>query len=267
MPATLALPTALSSARRGGSLADEQPSALMRLGPATPLEFIADYLTVRDSAGWMAASDLVSGDRLDALFEMPRRLWQAPPHAAAVLAWKIYTYRLAQPLATAWTLAREIPLLSAGNVLVQIFPRAPYVTVGLRRPTSAVLSTSCMTRSHDAIIISDEAGLLSFLRQTLLGQHLIPLMERTKVMRRISAPILRGQVAAGLAYAFADMSATPGPDTALVSRALGLDGLAGVSDDGKTWRTTCCRALGTPAMPVCRDCPAHTREGMRARSA
>ena len=74
--------------------------------------------------------------------EMPQRLWDAPSHAAVVLAWKIYTYRLAQPLATAWAYAREIPLLSADNVLLQIPPGAPYITLGLRRGTSATTASS-----------------------------------------------------------------------------------------------------------------------------
>ena len=260
MPAAPALPAAVSS----GSLEDDQPLARTRSTQATPLEFIADYLSTDDSAGWTAASDLVSGKRLDVLFDMPRQQWNAPAHAAAVLAWKTYTYRLAQPLATAWTLAREIPLLSADNVLVKILPEAPYITVGLRRSTSAVLPTSCATRSHDAIVVPDEPGLLTFLRHTLIEEHLRPLLERTMLERRVGARILWGQAAAGLAYAFYNISATPAQDTAQLTEALGLAGLAGVCDDGNIWRTTCCRALNSPDLSACRDCPARTREGLRA---
>jgi hypothetical protein len=260
MPAALALPAAAA----GGSLADEQPLACTRSGQVPPLEFIADYLTADDPADWTAASDLVSGERLDALFDMPRRQWNAPAPAAAVLAWKTYTYRLAQPLATAWTLAREIPLLSEDNVLVKILTEAPYVTLGLRRSTSAVLPTSCTTRSHDAIVIPDEPGLLTFLRDTLIDQHLSPLLERTMLVRRVGARILWGQAAAGLAYAFSNISATPAQDTALLTEALGLAGLAGVSDDGNVWRTTCCRGLNAPGLSICRDCPARTRQRRRS---
>jgi hypothetical protein len=260
MPAVLARPSAVP----GGSLADEQPLATLPR-QATPLEFIASYLAAGGPAAWTAASDLVSGEQLGALVGLPQRLWDAPPHAAVVLAWKIYTYRLAQPVATAWTLAREVPLMSADNVLIRVQTEAPYITVGLRRSTSAVLPTDCAARSHDAIIVPDEAGLLSFLRQSLIDQHLAPLLASTVAVRRIGTRILWGQVAAGLAYAFADISATPGPDTALLAGALGLPGLAGVGRDGQTWRATCCRALNSPAMSVCRDCPARTRTGWQSR--
>jgi len=247
----------------GGSLADDQPADRVPPGPATPLEFVAGCLVAGDDAGWTPAGDLVRGE-LDALFGMPRRLWQAPGHAAAVLAWKIYAYRLAQPLAMAWTLAREVPLLSADNVLVKFHPGAPYLTAGLRRPTSAVLPTSRAARSHDAIIVPDEPGLLAFARQGLLCGHLEPLIERTRRAARIGAPILRGQVAAGIAYAFRDVCAAAGREVALVTAALGLGGLAGVTADG-TWRTTCCRALSAPGLSACADCPARTREGWRPR--
>jgi hypothetical protein len=221
--------------------------------------FAADRLAVRDPSGWIAATDLVSGDRLESLFAIPRRLWSAAPHAAAVLAWKTYTYRLAQPLALAWTHAREVPLLSADNVLIKLSPQRPYVTVGLRRSTSAVLATSPAVRSHDAIVAPDEAALLDFLRLTLMDQHLRPLLARTRLIRRIGARVLWGQVAAGLAYALSDVSATPGADAGVLNGALGLGELAGVDENDQVWRNTCCLAFSTPALSACRDCRLHER--------
>jgi hypothetical protein len=216
--------------------------------------FVADSLAVRDPAGWTSATELVDGDRLESLFAIPRRLWSAAPHAAAVLAWKTYTHRLAQPLALAWSDAREVPLLSADNVMLKLSSQPPYVTVGLRRSTSAVLSTSAAVRSHDAIVVPDEAGLLDFLRLTLMDQHLRPLLARTRLIRRVGARVLWGQVAAGVAYALRDVSATPGEDTASLTTALGLGGLAGVGADHQVWRNTCCLAFSTPTLSACRDC-------------
>jgi Ferric iron reductase FhuF-like transporter len=220
--------------------------------------FVADPLTVSEreaeAEGWIPAQDLVSGERLDDLFAMPQRLWRAPEHAAAVLAWKTYTYRLAQPLAAAWTLAREIPLSSADNVLVQVLPAAPYITVGLRRSTSAVLPTSPATRSHDAIVLPDEATQLAFLRSTLIDQHLRPLMECTRQTRRIGERVLWGQAAAAIAYAFADISATAALDTTRFTELLPVQGLAGVGEDDTVWRNTCCLAFASPALTACRDC-------------
>jgi ferric iron reductase protein FhuF len=227
--------------------------------------FVADRLAVRDPEAWIPATDLVSGDRLESLFAIPRRLWSAAPHAAAVLAWKTYTYRLAQPLALAWSTAREVPLLSADNVLVQISSQRPYVTVGLRRSTSAVLSTSSAVRSHDAIVAPDEAGLLDFLRLTLMEQHLRPLLARTRLIRRVGERVLWGQVAAGVAYALSDVSSTPGEDAMVLTEALGLRGLAGVGEDDQVWRNTCCLAFSTPSLDACRDCCMHERAGGRGK--
>jgi hypothetical protein len=219
-----------------------------------PPGFMAEPLVVEDPGGWIAAGDLVSGERLASLFELPQRLWGAPAYAAAVLAWKVYSYRLAQALATAWALAREIPLLSADNVLLQILPGAPYLILGLRRGTSAVLSTSPASRSHDAVVLPDESTQLAFFRNTLIDEHLRPLLERTRKVQCIGERELWGQAAAAIAYAFADISATAGQDTALFTDALPFPGLAGVGEDGRVWRNTCCQAFASPSLPTCRDC-------------
>lgn len=220
-----------------------------------PPRFIADPLVATaDEDGWIAAADLASGDQLESLLEMPQLLWDAPSHAAAVLAWKTYTYRLAQPLATAWALAREIPLLSADNVLVRILPQAPYIAMALRRATSAVLPTSPAARSHDAIVLPDEAAMLTFFRSTLIDQHLQPLLDRTTETRRVGARVLWGQAAAAIAYAFADISASAMQDTTLFTNALPVSGLAGVDGDEQVWRSTCCLAFASPGLTACRDC-------------
>jgi ferric iron reductase protein FhuF len=117
-----------------------------------------------------------------------------------------------------------------------------------------VLPTSEATRSHDAIVIPDEAGLLTFLRNTLVDQHLRPLLARTRAVRRVGPRVLWGQVAAGMAYALSDVSAAAARDTGVLTEALGLAGLAGVGDDDKVWRGTCCLAFSTPALSACEDC-------------
>ena len=262
-----ALPSRVDGPRHRSTLICLEVSAVQTapaLHPAPsdwtlPPRFIADPLVVEDEDGWIPAADLASGERLESLFEMPQRLWDAPSHAAAVLAWKTYTYRLAQPLATAWALAREIPLLSADNVLVRILPAAPYIAIGLRRATSAVLPTSPATRSHDAIVLPDESGMLAFFRSTLIDQHLQPLLERTKEARRVGERVLWGQAAAAIAYAFADISASAMQDTSLFTNALPVCGLAGVDGDEQVWRNTCCLAFASPSLSACRDCVTVTR--------
>jgi hypothetical protein len=222
--------------------------------------FAAEPFVVADPDGWIPATALVSGERLEELFELPERLWDAPSHAAAVLAWKTYTYQLAKPLATGWALAREIPLLSPDNLLVTVLPTAPYLAVGLRRPASAVLAANPASRLPDAIPMADEAALLDFFRDTLIERHLQPLLERTKEARKVGERSLWGQAAAAFAYAFADASAaTAMQDTALFTDALPVNGLAGVDDGEVVWRKTCCLAFASPSLTACHDCVTVTR--------
>jgi hypothetical protein len=236
---------------------DLDPTQLTQPHPAP--RFAADPFVVADPDGWIPAAALVSGERLEELFELPERLWDAPSHAAAVLAWKTYTYQLAKPLATGWASAREIPLLSADNLLVRVLPKAPYLAVGLRRPASAVLRTNPASRLPDAIPVADEAALLAFFSDTLVAQHLQPLLERTKEVRKVGERALWGQAAAAFAYAFADVSATAMQDAALFTDALPVHGLAGVDGDEGVWRTTCCLAFASPSLTACHDCVTVTR--------
>jgi hypothetical protein len=211
--------------------------------------------------GWIPATDLISGARLEELFEHPQRLFDMPPHAAVVLAWKRYTRGLAGPLAAAWTLAREVPLLSADNVLIWLIPVKPHVQIGLRRTTRAVLATSPAAGSADAIVLADDASQLAFIASTLIDQHLRPLFDRTMQTRRAGARTLWGQVAAGFAYGFRDASAAAGTsaiaaavDTARFAALLPVQDLAGVGPDGAVWRNTCCFSRTSPHLNACRNC-------------
>jgi ferric iron reductase protein FhuF len=212
---------------------------------------------------WIPATDLVSGERLDDLFALPERLWAAPAHAAVVLAWKAYTYRLIQPLAKAWTSARQVPVLSADNVRFRVQKSAPYVVVELR--------------CQDPVTFSDEQLQLAFLRDTLIDGHLKPLMERTKETRRISERVLWGQAATAIAYSFADHSPSAATDCNRFTDLLPLTGLAGIGEDDAVWQSTCCLAFASPGLTACRTCvtvarPRHhkgspsTRLALRARA-
>jgi Ferric iron reductase FhuF-like transporter len=234
-------------------------SALRTAPPHPTPRFAADPFVVADPDSWIPATALVSGERLEELFELPERLWDAPSHAAAVLAWKTYTYQLAKPLATGWASAREIPLLSPDNLLVRVLPKEPYLAVGLRRSASAVLPENPAGQLPGAILAEDEAALLAFFRDTLIEQHLQPLLERTKEIRKVGERSLWGQAAAAFAYAFADVSATAMQDAALFTDSLPVHGLAGVDDGEVVWRKTCCLAFASPSLTACSDCVTVTR--------
>jgi Ferric iron reductase FhuF-like transporter len=229
--------------------------------------------------GWFPATDLINGiASLEALFELPERLWAVSAHAAAALAWKKYTRRLAEPVAAAWTTAREIPLLSADNVLIRLVPAKPLVEIGLLRATRAVLPDSPAAGSRDAIVLPDEASLLAFLGSTLIDQHLRPLFDRTMRIRRVGARTLWGQVAAGFAAGFRDMAAdddsacaaaasAAAADTARFTALLPMRDLAGIGPDGTVWRNTCCFSRTSPSLNACRNCVTVVRRAERASSA
>ena len=195
---------------------------------------------------WIPAADLISGARLEELFALPEQLWAAPAHAAAVLAWKAYTYRLVQPLATAWSSTRQVPLLSADNVRFRVQPKAPYVLVELHSQAPSTLP--------------DEQSRLDFVRATLVDAHLRPLMERMKESRRISDRVLWGQAAAAIAYAFADVAPAATEDCARFTELLPVTGLAGIGEDDTVWQNTCCLSFSSPTLTACRNCVTAKRQ-------
>ena len=206
---------------------------------------------------WIPAGDLISGVRLEELFALPEQLWAAPAHAAAVLAWKAYTYRLVQPLVKAWTSTRQVPVLSADNVRFQVRTSPPYVMVEL-----------CC---EDPVMLADEQSRLDFVRETLIDRHLRPLVQRTKESRRISERVLWGQAATAIAYSFADHSPAPNAgapaaaatataDCARFTELLPIADLAGIGDDATVWQTTCCLAFASPGLTACRTCVTATRK-------
>lgn len=222
---------------------------------------MTNLLTRARPDDWIPAADLVSGARLEELFALPERLWSAPAHAAAVLAWKVYTYRLVEPLAEVWLGAADfgswqLPVLSAENVRVRVRATAPYFVVDLRDLGPAT--------------VVDERERLAFLRGTLVDGHLRPLMERIRDSRRISERVLWGQAAAAIAYAFADHCPGSGGVTSVVAAdmtgLLPVAGLAGIGEDNAVWQTTCCLAFASPGLTACRNCVTAARRGHRQRS-
>ena len=238
---------------------------------------VAESLTVEDADGWIPAADLISGASLETLFEFQERRWSVSPHAAVALAWKRYTRRLIEPLAVSWTTAREIPLLSADNVLIRLIPEKPHVEIRLLRPIRAALPHSLAARSYDSIVLPDEASLLAFVSSTLIDRNLRPLLDRTLQTRRAGARTLWGQVAAAFATGFRDAADTAvgataatcdaAADAARFTALLPMRDLAGIGSDGEVWRNTCCFSRTSPHLNACRNCVTVVRQAERASSA
>ncbi|WP_226362231.1 hypothetical protein [Pseudonocardia sp. ICBG1142] len=190
--------------------------------------------------------------------------WRAPPHVAAALAWKEYTYWLAVPVVLGWTVARRVPLLTPADVLVRHGGPGSLLTLSLRRSVRlAVLADDplLVTANSDRIRpAATEADLLAELSESFLGKHLDPFIRTLTGHTRIGVRPLRGSVSAGVAHAFV-RAAVPGTqpsDLATILSALGLDDLVrlrpGPGGTCTVERRTCCLAFTLPERRACRGC-------------
>jgi hypothetical protein len=232
-------------------------------GTSTELPGLAPDLLVTDPTGWTPSARL-AGDALPGLLDSARRRWRAQPHAAAALAWKSYTYWLALPAVLGWASARRVPMLDPADVLIRFTDHRPFLTVGLRRASVAVLPSDPLvaTCGPAARVVADEAELLDTLRATLLDAHLMPLLERIRSVVHIGQRTMLGSLASGVAYGLIRASdALPGStvDNAnTLLEALDVAELVslvpGASGDLTVQRHTCCLAFTLPEPKVCSGC-------------
>jgi len=233
-------------------------------GTSTELPGLAPDLLVHDATAWRPTSRLL-GDDLDILLDAAGRRWRAQPHAAAALAWKAYTYWLALPAVLGWASARRVPLLTGANVLMHFDDPRPLVTLGLRADIPvAVLPTDPLALSgHPQVrVVPDEDALLAEFRQSLLDEHVEPLLEAIHAKVRLGKRTLLGSLSSGVAYGvLRSADALPGRSAETIARllrALGVADLIELVPDrhGKldVQRKTCCLAFTLPQPKVCKGC-------------
>jgi hypothetical protein len=226
---------------------------------------LAPGLLVEDEQGWLPATALLDGDLLPELLAGAQRSWQATPHAAAALLWKAYTYWLALPAVLGWASARRVPLLRAPDVLVQVDARRSALTLGLRRSTTiAVLPSDPLAlRDHPEVrVLADEAALLGVLRESLLDEHLTPLLDAIHTQVRVGARTLLGSVASGVAYGILRAAdGLPGATVENVGTLLGaldledlIELVPGETGELTVQRKTCCLAFTLPQPRICKGC-------------
>jgi hypothetical protein len=187
--------------------------------------------------GWMPASALVTGARLDDLLVAAKQRWGASPHAAAALAWRSYTYWLALPVVLGWATARRVPLVAPEDVLVRVDGSRQLLTLGLRRvrlvvtaddpladapPAGAPLVADAPAGAPPAdhallghpladepsaapgepgvTVVRSEEQLLGVLRSTLRDHHLDPLLARIQTRVHLGTRTLLGSLASAVAY-------------------------------------------------------------------
>jgi hypothetical protein len=231
-------------------------------GADTPA--LAPGLIVPGQRGWTSTADL-AGPGLDALLESAGRRWNAQPHAAAALAWKTYTYWLALPAVLGWACARRVPLVTAGNVVMNFDNPDVMITLGVRPGTPiAVLPTDdlALCAHPDAVVVPDEQALLAEFRRALLDEHLTPLLDTLHTRVRLGKRPLLGSLASGIAYGVVrSADATPGSSAESIDLLLGSLGIRDLVDlvpahHGKldVRRKTCCLAFTLPTPKLCPGC-------------
>ncbi len=225
---------------------------------------LAPGLIVPDQAGWAPASDL-AGPALTPLLESAGRRWNAQPHAAAALAWKAYTYWLALPAVLGWASARRVPLVTASNIVTSFSNPATMITLGVRAgiPVAVLPNDPLALSGHpDAVVVPDEAALLTEFRRALLDEHLTPLLDALHTRVRLGRRPLLGSLASGIAYGILRSSdITPGASAESIDLLLGALGIRDLIDlvparNGKldVQRKTCCLAFTLPNAKLCPGC-------------
>lgn len=191
-------------------------------------------LVVTDRDGWTPASRYADGSALPELLDAATRHWSAPRHVAAALLWKQYTYWLLLPAVLGYALGR-VPLLTAGNVLVQPHKGGAFLRLGLA-----------------------EARVAPDLVPGVLDEHLTPMLGHLRELAHVGRRTLLGSVASAVCYALIrNRDAVPGDVNATAIElldALGVADLVDLTPDLRVRRRTCCLAFALPQPKICDGC-------------
>ncbi|MDQ4086140.1 MAG: hypothetical protein M3165_10015 [Actinomycetota bacterium] len=196
---------------------------------------------MRDVPRWQPATRFADARTVvgTGLLDRPARRWGAAPHTAAALGWKAYSWWLVNPVALAFAAGRPLPRLDLHNVEVALREERPYAEF-------RVLDRAPLPH----------ADVVERLRETLLQQHLAPVIEALTTATRIGRRTLWGSVAEAVAQPLLARGDAQGAERLL--HGLGLAHLVTV-DRGLVVRRTCCQAIAVPGLGVCDSCPVQSR--------
>lgn len=257
----------------------EHPSTLPRLTPLAAIESTLAAMRVRlgeaathalhpglivgPAEGWTPATRLVDGSQVDELIDVAKQRWGAHAPAAATLAWKSYTYWLSLPVVTGYATARRVPLLRPEDVLIDFHDRQPFLTIGLRRPSVAVLPSDPLAVVPGVTVVPDEQALLAALRESLLDAHLSPVLERIRSRVHLGRRTLLGSVASAVSYGIRLAQGHAGPESTIETTYAVLDALdlrdlveLSITESRQVHvaRRTCCLAFTLPQPKICSGC-------------
>jgi hypothetical protein len=211
--------------------------------------------------GWVPATALTRPEGLAILLKAASHRWNAPPHAAATLAWKSYSYWASLPVVLSWAAARRVPLATAQHTYALLHDEAPFLRIGVRDVPFAVLPDDPAAQLAGSVVVDSEAALLAILREVLLDEHLYPLLDALRSEVHVGRRTLLGSVASGISYGVirAGSAVRGGPEDVLAELlgSLELDDLVDVvpTPTGlSVQRKTCCLAFTLDTPKVCSGC-------------
>jgi hypothetical protein len=211
--------------------------------------------------GWVPATALTRPEGLAILLKAASHRWSAPPHAAATLAWKSYSYWAALPVILSWAAARRVPLITAKDTFALIHDEAPFLRIGVRDVPFAVLPGDPLAQLAGSAVVASEEELLGVLRSVLLDGHLDPLLDALRAEVHVGRRTLLGSVASGIAYgvirASSAVRGVPEDVLAELLAALDLDDLVDIvpTPTGlSVQRKTCCLAFTLDEPKICSGC-------------
>lgn len=197
-----------------------------------------------DGDGWCTVAELAAEpyERLGGLVAETERRWEAPPHVAAALWWKSFSYWTALPVTMGWALNRRVPMLTADTTAL----RTPEAEPGIEIGTSEL-----------RVATGDVGELGAAIAGTLIRDLHAPLIEALHALTRSGRRGLWGSVAEALAHPLVtfghDMLDDPGAAAETLLDSIGGP-VAGLVELPALRRRTCCLWVTLPGADVCPTC-------------
>ncbi|WP_067461051.1 (2Fe-2S)-binding protein [Actinomadura macra] len=194
--------------------------------------------------GWSTAAELATAphERLGVLIAEAGRRWEAPPHVAAALWWKHFSYWTVLPVAMGWALNRRLPVLTAETTM-------------LRTPAAEPRMQIAISELRVATGDVDELG--TIIGATLLRDLHAPLIDALHALTMTGRRGLWGSVAEALAdplFSFAgDILDDPGAAARTLLESIG-EPVADLVDLPALRRRTCCLWVTLPGGDACPTC-------------
>ncbi|MEU5878976.1 (2Fe-2S)-binding protein [Spirillospora sp. NPDC047279] len=191
---------------------------------------VAPGLRAGTQDGWASVEDMPLEEMIQAAAER----WSAPPHVAAALWWKGFSYWTALPVVMGWAMTRRVPVMTMETTAVLPLSEAPHMLIGLIEPQVA-------------------PGEGRIIRETLIEGLHAPVIERLNALTRAGRRGLWGSVAEAFVEPF-DLLGMPGAAGAEELTAAVGGPIAGLIDMTSGRRRTCCLWVTLPGNDACPTC-------------